>query len=109
MPSALAIAWFGSLVVLVLVWFGLISWLFRRLRLRHPAAYEAIGSPSLFWNNSPRHNWLLLKFLFGSEWKGLGDPRLAAVVRGMQLLFVVYLVGFAALAVAFMTLGIDAE
>jgi hypothetical protein len=106
MSSAVATAWFGSLFILAIVWLGLIVWLFRRLRLRHPATYEAMGSPSLFWNNSMRNNWLLLKFLFGGQWRALGDARLSAVIRGMRVLLIVSLAGFAAFLAAFMALGV---
>jgi hypothetical protein len=86
-----------SLVVLVFVWMFLVLWMFRRLRVRHAEAFEAIGSPSLFWNNSPRNNWLFLKFLFQGQWRQLGDRQLAISARIMQAVFVVYVLGFVAL------------
>jgi hypothetical protein len=77
MPETIATAWFAVLFAMVAVWFVLISWLFRRLRDHHASTYEAMGSPSLFWNNSMRNNWLFMKFLFGSQWRELGDPAIA--------------------------------
>ena len=77
-----------------LAWFGLISLLFRRLRQHHPPTYEAMGSPSLFWNNSLRNNWLFLKFLFSDKSAQLGDPTVARVSRVMRILFIVYSVVF---------------
>jgi hypothetical protein len=101
MPGSFA-ALFSPLFVLAVVWLILIVWTFRRLQSRHPAAYEAIGSPSLFWNNSPRNNWLFVRFLFRGDWQNLGDAALAVVARSMQLLFVLYVAGFFGLIAMFL-------
>ena len=69
MSETFAIVGFALLMAMVATWFVLISWLFRRLRERHASTYEAMGSPTLFWNNSIRNNWLFMKFLFSSEWR----------------------------------------
>jgi hypothetical protein len=63
--------------------------------------YEAIGSPTIFWNNSPRSNWLFLKFVFGSSWKNLADRELSAVARSMRVLLVLFVAGFVTLLVLF--------
>src|SRR5687767_8541606 len=88
---------FGSLFGAAVVWLGLVAWTFRRLRVHHLATYEAIGSPSLFWNNSIRTNWLFFQFLFQGQWQTLGDSRLAVVARFMRIFIVVYTIGFIAL------------
>ena len=105
MSETVATTCIGSLFVMVIVWLGLVLWLFHRLRHRHAATYEAIGSPSLFWNNSMRNNWLFLKFLFQGQWQSLGDSQLAIVARFMQIFLVLYLVAFGALFAALMLLG----
>jgi hypothetical protein len=69
--------------------------------------YETIGSPSLFWNNSMRTGWLFIKFLFTGQWQGMGDRPLSAIARLMQVLFVVYIVGFAAFFAAMMIWGVQ--
>jgi hypothetical protein len=94
MPETIATAWFAVLFAMVLVWFVLISWLFRRLREHHASTYEAMGSPSLFWNNSMRNNWLFMKFLFGSQWRELGDPAVTNACRFMRVFLVAYLALF---------------
>lgn len=53
-----------------------------------------MGSPSLFWNNSIRNNWLFLKFLFRSEWRALGDPALDNMCRLMRVFLTAFLVLF---------------
>jgi hypothetical protein len=64
---------FASLFLLLFVWLLLVAWMFRRLRGQHAETFAALGSPSLFLNNTPRTNWLFLKFLFQEQWQGLGD------------------------------------
>jgi hypothetical protein len=81
---------------LLLIWFCLCSWTFRRLRIRHAAIYETIGSPSLFWNNSPRNNFLFLKFLYRLNWRVSGDRTLVRVCWSMLVLSAIYFCLFAA-------------
>src|SRR3954471_23269813 len=90
---------FTILFVLVFLWLGLVLWVFRRLRFQHAEMFEAIGSPSLFWNNSPKNNWLFLKFLFRGEWQQLGDRPLAIGARIMQVVLVAYMLTFLVLFV----------
>jgi hypothetical protein len=106
MPSSVATVGFGAIFALAIIWLAAVVWLFRRLRTRHPVTYEAIGSPDLFRNNTPRTNWQFLKFLFGGQWQSLDDPSLALVARGMQVLLVVYFTGFAAFLATVVTIGI---
>ncbi len=85
------------------VWTSFVWWLFRRLRTHHPAAYESIGSPSLFWDNSPRKNLQFLRFLQGSQWKELPDPKLIKVCRLMAVLMYCYILGFLGLLALFIS------
>jgi hypothetical protein len=82
-------------VGMVLAWFCLCSWTFRRLRTRHAAVYESIGSPSLFGNNTPRANILFAKFLFGFDWRASGDRALVSVCWSMVVFSTVYFCLFA--------------
>ena len=101
MCDAITIAFFVSLFSLAATWLLLVAWCFHRLRVQHAATYEAIGSPSLFRNNSMRNNWLFMKFLYEGQWQSLDDAALAAVARLMQVLFVVYMLGFIGLLAIF--------
>jgi hypothetical protein len=94
-----AIPLFGVLFAMVAVWFILCSWLFHRLRVLHHSTYEAMGSPSLFWNNSLRNNWLFLKFLLSSHWRELDDSAISRVIPFLRVWLVVYPFLFAALLV----------
>jgi hypothetical protein len=95
------------MLAMAVTWLALVFWVFRRLRIRHPATYDAIGSPSLFWNNSIRNNWLFAKFLFQGTWKALGDRQLFVVARVMQFLFIAYFVVFIGLFVALNIFGVN--
>jgi hypothetical protein len=99
------LSFFAVLLPMVAVWFVLLSWFFRRLRSRHAATYAALGSPTLFWNNSPRNNWLFLKFIFSSRWRELGDPAVANAVRFMRIFLVVYFLLFFGFVAAIFTSG----
>jgi hypothetical protein len=100
-PERVAIFVWFALIPMVLAWFGLVWWLFRRLRLYHPATYETLGSPTLFWNNSPRLNMLFGRFLFGLQWRQLPDPLLARVCWVMVVLGFSYMTLFIGLVAFF--------
>jgi hypothetical protein len=106
MPEKIVMAWFVGLMVLAVVWLALILWIFHRLQHKHVVTYESIGSPSLFWNNSMRNNWLFFRFLFSRRWQDLGDRQLSIVARSMQVIFIVYVIGFLMFFAATMVWGI---
>ena len=101
--SPIMILLLGVLFVMAAAGLILISWLFHRLRNRHPSAYESIGSPSLFWNNSVRNNLLFLKFLFSSHAWELDDPQLSRVVLFLRVFLLVYVVLFLSCGGCFLT------
>src|ERR1043165_1795941 len=95
-PVLFEVIWHAIIVgfAMALIWFALVAWMFRRLRLQHPAAYAQIGAPSLFGNNSPRNALSFLKFLFSSAPRDLGDTAALRVAHFMRVWFVLYLVLF---------------
>lgn len=82
------------LMAMALTWLITVAWFFRRLRTRHSAAYESIGSPTLFWNNSPRLGWLTHRFLWSSRPRELGDSTIARLTIFMRVWIVAYVVLF---------------
>lgn len=84
----------------MLVWLCFLHWLFRRLRCKHPTCYEAIGSPSLFWNNSMRNNWLFMKFVWSSRAGDLGDVAVVRAVRFTRVFIVAHILVFFGLSIA---------
>lgn len=101
MPDTVFIALFCVLFALAVVWLATLVWLFRYLRLHHPPTYKAIGAPSLFWNNSPRNNWLFFKYLWSRHGRDSGDATLWNAVRFLRVFFVLYLVLFLVLIALF--------
>src|SRR5882724_11677010 len=81
----------------VIVWFFLVSGLFRRLRSQHPDKFREMGEPSLFMNNSPRTTIALMKFMFGRQDRELDDPGLSKLTVGMLWFFFCYFVVFISL------------
>ena len=94
MSDTLATTLLAVLSAVVLAGLPLTARLYRLLRTRHPATFEALGSPSLPWNNTPRHGWLLAKFLFGTGWRAIGDPTVVKLCRFMRVYYIVTLVLF---------------
>lgn len=87
--SALPI--FVSLFATVFVWFGLSSWIFRRLAANHPETYQEMGSPTLLLNNSPANGTKFLRFIAAAGWKDLNDDGLTRAGRAMRIVFVLFL------------------
>jgi len=96
----MAVAFFVMLFATAAVWLLLIARLFSLLRDRHPAAYEAMGSPSLFWNNSVRNQWLFLKFVMTSRGRNFDDREIVRLVGFIRIILVVYPMLFVAGAAA---------
>ena len=94
---------FISLFPLVLVWFGLCANLFRILRIRHPEKYSSMGSPTLFWRNSPATGFALLKFIWRREDRVLGDGGLSKLTVAMRLFFMIYSLIFLFTAISMFT------
>jgi hypothetical protein len=94
MSQPVAFCVFVTLLVMMTIWVVFLSWFFRYLRNRHPSTYAAIGSPSLFWNNSMRSQWLFMRFVCTSQWRELDDSVVSKSVRGIRIFFVLYVLGF---------------
>lgn len=103
-PPALWWCLGAALAVLGAAWFVLVLWLFQRLRKRHAATYETIGSPSLIWNNSLRSNWLFIKFLYSPRALELDDESASCVVGVLRVLLPGYYVVFIVLMILFMVM-----
>jgi len=90
----------GTILYLVLV-----RKLLSRLETNHTATWQELGVPSLFLNNNPRNNLLVLRFLWKRQYLSLQDPaitQLASRVRGLVL---VLLVSFGFLIIGSFVLG----
>ncbi len=70
---------FVIVISMVALWFCALNWLFKRMQRDHDQAYKLIGSPTLFWNNSLRNNWLFAKFLFGHGSRSIDDASIVSM------------------------------
>jgi hypothetical protein len=80
--------------LMVLVWFWQINKFFVYLRQKHPAEYEAMGSPSLIMNNTPKNNIACLRFITGNRPAELADPHLEVWCRFLARFFYTYMALF---------------
>jgi hypothetical protein len=85
----------------VICYLAMISYFFRYLRTYHESAWMALGSPSLFLNNSLRNNWLVLKFLVTRRHRHLNDSRASRLGDATLVLLILGALGFLYLQVAF--------
>jgi hypothetical protein len=79
--------------------------LLRRLQVHHSAVHESIGSPQLIANNTPRNNWLFLRWLWSREFEALPDSDSVALARRVRVLLLWLLLGFGAIITMFLALG----
>jgi len=94
MIEAILPFFFGAMLIMVVIWFVLIARLFKRLRVKHSVIYENLGSPSLFYNNSMKSNYLFLRFLCKNEFEVLNDPPLVKLCRFARIYLAAYLILF---------------
>jgi RHS repeat-associated protein len=64
------------------------------LKKNHVGVWEALGSPSLFINNSIKNNWLFIKFLFKKEYLSVNDIVFQRMAKACALYYIFYLVFF---------------
>ncbi len=74
---------------LIATWPGIQGWYYHRLRTRHPATYEELGSPGVFSNAGMRIQWRLMRFLFSSRPRQLNDEPLLNVAWLMRVWIVI--------------------
>jgi len=97
---------FVALAIGIVVYLIQLVRLLGLLRNRHLQVFESLGSPSLFFNNSPRNNMLVLGWLWRREFEGLGDAQTISQFKAVRFLLLACLSGFIALLVIFVTMGI---
>jgi hypothetical protein len=80
--------------------------LLSRLRTRHAQTWEALGRPTLFFNNSITNSVAVLLFLWRRDYQTLGDKGSVRLASFLRSYLTVYLVLFVfAVVVFFMTIG----
>ncbi len=95
---------FGPLLFLLFVLCALVSYammtqLYRILRERHPAVYDSLGQPTLFWNNSMKNGFAVLAFILGGRFRETHDPEVIRLCRFIRVFSYAYWVFFVAVVV----------
>jgi len=89
----------AALVVMVPVWFVLVSRYFSFISANHPCLYQEMGQPSLFGNNTPTNNISFLRYVCGNEYLLSGDDQLISRSLFLKRFFYSYLVIFIAVII----------
>ncbi len=94
-----------AMMIDVLAYLIFVNFLFRYLRRNHWAVWESLGSPSFFWNNSPRNGFLFVSWLLGRNYRLLNDKTAEKAGVATEILFW----GAAVLFVLTLIVGITAH
>jgi len=68
--------------------------MYTMLKEAHPQKYKQMGSPTLFWNNSPRAMLNAIVFLWKREYRALNDKKLESHCDRMFYLHLAYMILF---------------
>lgn len=85
---------FWILMGMVIIWFGMVTALFQRLKSKHSEKYRAMGEPHLIQNNTMRTGLAPFKFLFKREHRSLNDRPLSLLGDFMLVFFIIYVALF---------------
>ena len=99
--TVFAVQFLGTIAYLISV-----GRLFRRLQQQHKEVHEALGSPLLIMNNTPRNNILFLRWMWNRDFQGLGDPDSLALANLVRSLLMWLFCGFAVLIALFVALSV---
>lgn len=94
MDDTILLVW--VLIAVGFVTCGFIIALFQRLRVKHPAVYNAMGQPKIYQKSSI---FPVLKFLFRREYKPLSDSRVTLISYAIAANLLVYVLIFVKLMI----------
>jgi hypothetical protein len=98
---SLAAQGIGTVVYLLLI-----ARLFGRLKARHATAWEALGSPSLFLNNTIGNNRLVLAWLWNRKFRDLQEAQTMRLAGTVRTLLLALAGNFAVLVLLYLVLGL---
>jgi hypothetical protein len=76
-----------------------------RLRTQHAEAWESLGRPTLFLNNSIVNGFAVLRFLWRKDYQALNDPQFATLARILRVYLVAYVFLFLCTGIAMFVFG----
>jgi len=83
-----------------IVSYAMMAQLHRVLRERHPAIYDSLGQPTLFWNNSMKNSFAVLGFILSGRFRETHDAEVIRLCRFIRAFNYAYLAFFVAVMVA---------
>jgi hypothetical protein len=83
--------------------------LLRRLESKHKAIHEALGSPLLVFNNTPRNNMLVLGWLWHREFETIDDVETVALARSVRTLLLALASGLGVMILLFALLSVSSR
>ena len=83
-----------------IVSYAMMAQLHRVLRERHPAIYDSLGQPTLFWNNSMKNSFGVLGFILSGRFRETHDAEVIRLCRFIRAFNYAYLAFFVAVVVA---------
>ena len=88
-----------------IVSYAMMAQLHRALRERHPAIYDSLGQPTLFWDNSPKNSFAVLGFIFSGRFRETHDVEVIRICRFIRAFNYIYLAFFVGVVIAFFVLS----
>ena len=105
MIAKIAAVVFIALILIMLimlpVWFLLLSRVLNYLKEKHSEIWSSLGSPGLIKNNTVSSNLLLMGFLGKKEYEKVGDVELENKYSVLRRFFGVYMIVFLLTVAAF--------
>ena len=96
---------FFVFLISFIVSYAMMAQLHRVLRERHPAIYDSLGQPTLFWNNSPKNSFAVLGFILSGRFRETHDVEVIRICRFIRAFNYAYLVFFVGVVIAFFVLS----
>jgi hypothetical protein len=97
---------FAILAVGCVVGFVLQYIFLSRLRIQFTPAWENLGRPTLFTNNSMQNSLATLRYLWNRGYRTLEDEGFIRFAGSLRVYLICYLTYFAAFVVLFMATGV---
>jgi hypothetical protein len=70
-----------------------------QLRKRHPAVWQSLGQPSLFWSNTMGTRFEVWRFLWKKDYRDLADPQFNRIAGLLRTYKIAYLILFIAIVI----------
>ncbi|MDE2196124.1 MAG: hypothetical protein KGJ56_02910 [Gammaproteobacteria bacterium] len=77
--------------IIVLLNFYFVGSLLKQLKEKYQSVWNSLGSPTLFWNSSPKNQIATIGFVYKGKYKQLND---SAVTQTCKKIFLIHIIGY---------------